>query len=171
MCAFIALGVTIRLLGIESLDNYWLQIKSSRLEFLFFIGMAACYIPLLFILIERYWINFFTQLLCSIILFILLLFIFAPPLKVKIYLFDYDTAFLTRSWAEVDNVYVGQRVKYPKPTSIDKQNKMSADDVLCPTSYNYYFFSFVFTFHTDLSKEFNQQDNKKLETYCFEAKR
>ena len=163
MCVLIALGITIRFLDIESLDTYWLQIKSSRLEFLFFIGVAACYIPLLFILVERYWVNFFTQLCCSIILFTLLLFVFAPPLKIKSYFFNYDTEFSIRSWEEMDGLYVGRLVNF---TRVSRKNKSSLDEMLCPINYNYYFLSFIFTYYPDITVEEYSKDNKKLEKYC-----
>lgn len=163
MCIFIALGIAVRLLEIDSLDIYWLQIKSSRLDFIFFIGMSACYIPLLFILIERYWVNFFVQLFCSLILFILLVFVFSPPLKIKSYFFNYDVAFSTRAWSGMKGLYIGRGASFSKFTEGDKQNKLFPDGMICPTRYDYYFLSFVFTFYPNLNTEVG--DNE-LEDYC-----
>lgn len=157
MCIFIALGITIRLLDVESLDTYWLQIKSNRLEFLFFIGVAACYIPLLFILLQRYWINFFTQLACSIVLFIVLLFIFAPPLTIKSYFFDHDIEFSTRSWGNMNGLYVGRIVKE------NEASKLSLNNIQQPTSYHYCLLSFVFSYYPDPPTGSDHVHDKELE--------
>ncbi len=141
MCICIGFGVVVSLLRIDSLDSYIFQVKSSRLDFIFFVGMAACYLSLLFISINRAWISFVVQILTSIILFISLLFIFSPPLTVKSYLFDHYVEFSTRSWQGVAEFPVGKK----NMKALNNDSFLLRDNVFLPSSCSYYFFSFVFT--------------------------
>lgn len=145
MCICIGFGVTVSLLRIDSLDSYIFQIKSSRLDFIFFVGMAACYLSLLFVSINRAWVNFVVQVLTSIILFIGLLFIFSPPLKVKSYLFDHYVEFSTRSWHRISELPIGKKCIFGKVKDTDKNAFSLMHNVFLPSSCSYYFFSFVFT--------------------------
>lgn len=131
MCICVGFGVVITFLEIDSLDSYIFQIQSSRLNFVFFIGMAACYVSLLFISLSRYWLNFIIQGIVSIVLFLLLLFIVSPPLKIKSYLFDHYIEFSTRPWQFASELPVGERYTF--------------DSTDLPMGHSYYFFSFVFT--------------------------
>lgn len=166
MCICIGLGVVVHVLNIESLDTYFIQIKSDRLDFIFFIGVAACYISLLFILIEKYWINFFTQLLTTVLLFILLIFVFNPSLKVKIYLFDYHGEFATRSWDKVKELPVDKMVGFNWIQMPNEQDQLFPNGVVCPASYSRYFLSFVFTSYEVLPEETYRDQQGKAGIVC-----
>ncbi|UYZ83998.1 hypothetical protein MTZ49_15625 [Entomomonas sp. E2T0] len=166
MCICIGLGVVVHLLNIESLDTYFIQIKSDRLDFIFFIGVAACYISLLFILIEKYWINLLIQLLTTLLLFILLIFVFNPSLKIKIYLFDYHGEFATRSWDKVKELPVDKMVSFNWIQMPNKEDQLFPHGVVCPASYSRYFLSFVFTSYEILPKEIYRDQQGEVGIAC-----
>lgn len=169
MCICIGLGVVVHLLNIESLDTYFIQIKSERLDFIFFIGVAACYISLLFILIEKYWLNFFAQLLSTIIIFILLIFIFNPVLKVKFYLFDGHGEFSTRSWETTEQLPFIKMVGFSWLQMPDNMDQLFPDGVICPESYSRYYLSFVFTSYRNLPIRTYREQQGKLGINCNQA--
>lgn len=145
MCVCIGFGLVVRLLRIDSLDSYIFQIKSGRLDFIFFVGMAACYLSLLFVSINRAWINFLVQISLSIVLFVSLLFIFSPSLKVKSYLFDHYIEFSTRPWHRVSELPIGKKFTFSQKVDGDKVLFASTTRDFMPKSCSYYFFSFTFT--------------------------
>ncbi|MFD1259617.1 hypothetical protein [Entomomonas asaccharolytica] len=166
MCICIGLGIVVHLLNIESLDTYFIQIQSDRLDFIFFIGMAACYISLLFILIEKYWVNFFTQLLSAALLFILLIFAFNPSLRVKIYLFNHHSEFATRSWDKVKQLPVAKMVSFSWLQIPNEHDQLSAHGVVCPTTYSRYFLSFVFISYEVIPEAIYDNQTPKMAIEC-----
>lgn len=166
MCICVGLGLVVHLLNIESLDTYFFQIKSERLDFIFFVGVAACYVSLLFILIEKYWLNFFTQLLSTIIIFILLIFIFNPALKVKVYLFNAHSEFATRSWESTEELPTAKVVSFTWLQMPDNTDELFPDGVVCPESYSRYFLSFVFTRYRNLPDKTYREKQGKLGVRC-----
>lgn len=153
MFVAMGLGIAVQLLEKHSLDCHFLQIQSERLGFIFFIVLAACYVSLLFIFIKNQWLNFLVQLIVSLVLFILLIFVFNPNLKIDIYLGKYHGGFHTRSWEKVDDLAISEMVSFAWLQFPDNQDKLFTMGIACPVTYSYYLLNFVFTANYKLPLE------------------
>lgn len=163
------LGIAVQLLDKHSLDCHFLQIQSERLGFIFFIVLAACYVSLLFIFIKNQWFNFLVQLLVSLVLFVLLIFIFNPNLKIDIYLGKYHGGFHTRSWEKVDDLAISEMVSFAWLQLPDTKDKLFATGIACPVTYSYYLLNFVFTAHYKLPLEEYKNNKIKIGMACNKA--
>lgn len=165
---FIALGIgiAVHILDKQSLDCNILRIQSDRLSFFFLIIVAACYISLLFILIEKQWLNFVVQLLSSIGLFIFLLIVLNPILKVDVSIFSYDVDFSTRPWEKVRKNPISQVTTFTWLQMPDETDKLFPEGVACPEYHNVYFLNFAFTSNYNAPYDSYRDNNGKLGRVC-----
>lgn len=162
----VGFGIAVQLLDKHSLDCHFLQVQSDRLGFIFFIVVAACYVSLLFVAINKQWLNFFVQLLVAIILFVFLLFIFNPNLRVDIYLNKYHGSFNTRNWEKVNELPFTQLISFQWLQMPDKSNSVFPMGITCPTKHSYYLFNFVFSKHVRLPLEKYQKNKLAVGINC-----
>jgi len=165
----VGFGIAVQLLDKHSLDCYFLQLQSDRLGFIFFIVVAACYISLLFIAINKQWVNFFVQIIVAIILFILLIFIFNPNLRVDIYLNKHHSSFNTRSWDKVEQLPITQLISFQWLQMPDKTDAFFPIGIVCPAKHSFYLLNFVFSHHYKLPLKKYQQNKLATGIGCNKA--